>query len=249
MAEKHLYEQKEFTQSYLIPYFEKHIHEFKEFRILEIGCAEGGFLDILHHMGIQVVGLELQAERVKTARNSNPELEIYVGDITDKKISEKIKGKFDLIIMRDTIEHIPDRSATFDNINKLLRNEGYLYITFPPRFSGFAGHQQNGRTFLKRIPYLHLLPNAILRNLGKILNEKPGLVDAVISNYQHGLTIRQFEKYVQAYNFHPVVRELFLFRPVYKIRFKIKPRKFPNIYFLREFFAFGCEYLLKNHKS
>jgi len=41
MAEKHYYEQIKFTQSFLIPNFEKNISKFSEKRILEVGCAEG----------------------------------------------------------------------------------------------------------------------------------------------------------------------------------------------------------------
>lgn len=247
MAEKHFYEQRKFTESYLIPYFEKHLPDFRSMKILEIGCAEAGFMDVLSSKGFDIMGLELEEHRVKTALEKNPNLDIIVGDITQDSIVEKFGSTFDLIVMRDVIEHIPDRVATFSNVSKLLKRDGYLYITFPPRFSAFAGHHQNYRSLLKLFPYLQLLPNSLIRGLAGIFKEPSSITEQVILNSKVGLTIAKFEKYYQQFDFKPAVKELFLFRPIYGIRFKTKTRKFPNVPLVREFLALGCEYLL--HKT
>jgi SAM-dependent methyltransferase len=247
MAVKHFFEQKEFTKSYLIPYFRKHIPDFNNLKVLEVGCAEGGFLDVLYELGIDAAGLELQAQRVQSGKTENPHLNMFVGDITEKnynKITEQVGKSFDLIVMRDVIEHVPNRSAMFSNIYQLLKPDGYLYVTFPPKYSGFAGHQQNGKSPLRYMPYLHLLPNKMIRLLGKWLAEKPNIIEGVIVNYETGLSIKVFEDFLVKYNFTPVVKELFLFRPVYKVRFNVPPVKIPNIPVLREVIAFGCEYLM-----
>jgi len=245
MAERHFYEQQKFAREYLIPYFERHIPNFKRLKILDIGCAEAGFIHALNEIGIDAVGVELAEQRVMLAREKNPQLTIYQADITDSRIADEIGETFDLIVMRDVIEHIPDRVATFINIGKLLNKNGYLYITFPPRFSGFAGHQQNGRSVLRFMPFLHLLPNFLIKTMGKIFNEKTVIIDSAIRNYRDGLTISAFEKYYSQFNFRPVVKELYLFRPIYKMRYNLSPRRFPNIPLLREFMAFGCECLLQ----
>ena len=245
MGEIHFNEQKQFTNSYILPYFEAHLPEFRNMKILEVGCAEAGFLDVLYEMKIEATGLELEQGRVDIALKNSPNLNVMVGDITDDKIVEKIGKSFDLILMRDVIEHIPDRIAAFKNLNKLLNKNGFLYITFPPRFSGFAGHQQNAKSILRFVPFLHLLPNFVIRLFGNLFDEKTELMEGIILNYRIGLTIGVFEKLYSQHQFKSVVRELFLFRPVFKIRFNITPRKFPNIHLLREFFAFGCEYLLQ----
>lgn len=247
MAEKHFYEQQKFTESYLIPYFEKHLPDFRSTRILEVGCAEAGFMDVLSKNGFDIMGLELEEHRVKTALEKNPNLNIIVGDITKNSIVETIGKTFDLIVMRDVIEHIPDRMATFGNISKLLETEGYLYITFPPRFSAFAGHHQNYKSVLKLFPYFQLLPNPLIRGLAGIFKESPAITKQVILNSKVGLTIRKFEQYYRQFDFKPVVKDLFLFRPVYGIRFKTKTRRFPNIPFMREFLALGCECLLQKN--
>jgi 2-polyprenyl-3-methyl-5-hydroxy-6-metoxy-1,4-benzoquinol methylase len=245
MAEKHFNEQRKFTKTYLLSLFQKHIPDFKNSKILEIGCAEAGFLDVLHDMNIEATGLELEPERVKTSRKKNPHLKVLEGDITDQNIVDKVGESFDLIVMRDVIEHIPDRRTSFLNISKLLKKNGYLYVSFPPKFSGFAGHQQNAKSILRFVPFLQLLPENIIKVLGKIFKENSKLIEAVIDNYRIGLTIKTFEKISRKFNFYPVQKDLFLFRPIYKIRFNVSPIKIPNIPFIREFLAFGYECLLQ----
>lgn len=245
MAEKHYYEQLKFTESYLIPYFEKNIPNFYECKILEVGCAEGGFVKYLHDKGMKVKGLELEQSRVDIANEKAPELGIIQGDITDNSLTGKLGEKYDLIVMRDVIEHVPDRDAAFKNLNSLLNDNGYLFVTFPPRFSGFAGHQQNGKSIFRYIPYLHLLPGFIIRFMGNTLNESEKLINHVIENYKIGLSINKFVHLYKKYNFEVVVKDLFLFRPIYKIRFGVNTIKIPGIPLLQEFLAFGCECLLK----
>lgn len=245
MAEKHYYEQINFTNSYLIPYFGKHIPNFKSCNILEVGCAEGGFVKVLHDMGVKIKGLELEQSRVDIANRKAPELDIVQADITDPEIVDNLREKYDLIIMRDVIEHVPDRESAFKNLNNLLNDGGYLFITFPPRFSGFAGHQQNGKSIFRYTPYIHFLPDFLIKFLGKSLNETDELINHVIENYKIGLSINKFEYFYKKYSFEIVQRDLFLFRPIYKIRFGVKPIKVPNLPGAREFIAFGCECLLK----
>ncbi|HET53698.1 MAG TPA: class I SAM-dependent methyltransferase [Ignavibacteria bacterium] len=205
----------------------------------------GGFVKVLHDKGIKIKGIELEQSRVNIANDKAPELDIIQADITDLNIIEKLNEKYDLIVMRDAIEHIPDRDKAFNNLYSLLKNDGYLFITFSPRFSGFAGHQQNAKSIFRYIPYVHFLPNFLIRFLGKSLNEKETLINHVIENYKIALSINRFEYFIKKYSFQIIKRDLFLFRPIYKIRFGVTPLKFPNIPALREFFAFGCECLLK----
>jgi SAM-dependent methyltransferase len=245
MAEKHFFEQKQFSENYLIPYFRRHCPGFDGFRILEVGCAEGGFLAALSDQGIRASGLELLSGRVEASKALNPALDIRVGDITNPENIRSIGGPFDLIVLRDVVEHIVDRKAAFARISHLLKRGGYCYVSFPPRFSPFGGHQQNGRSILRRVPYLHLLPAAGIRFLGGRLREHPHIVDAAIFNRRHGLSIRDFEKLCARFRFRFETKELYVVRPVYRARYGIRPRKMPDLAVLREILTFGCECLLR----
>ncbi len=249
MPEEKFYEQKDHTNNYLIPYFEKHISNFKDLKVLEVGCAEAGLMDRLSELGFEVTGIEIDPERAKIANEKNPNLKIIVGDISAQDTPQKIGEKFDLVIMREVIEHVPDKERAFKNLSELVKPEGYLYVSFPPKYSAFAGHQQVGLSPLKAIPWVHLLPKSILNPLVKLLKEHPNFVNHVKTDYGTGMAIGKFEKLFKKNGFEAVLEELFIFRPIYQLRFGLPVLKSPNIPALREVLAFGCETLLKKKRE
>ncbi|MBU2493926.1 MAG: class I SAM-dependent methyltransferase [Bacteroidetes bacterium] len=256
MAKKQYYEQIEYTNSYLLPFFKNNIPGFENLpvikpglKVLEVGCAEAGFLRVLKDLGIETLGIELDNSRAKMALEENPGLQIIIGDITDDSLVEKINEQFDLVIMREVIEHVPDKEKAFENLSKLTKEGGFMFMSFPPKFSGFAGHQQVGRTFLKFTPYIHLLPAFITGILVKIFNEHSNFVEHIKHNYGTGITISLFEKLSRKNNFIPVKKMLYLFRPIYKFRFGLPTIPFFNIPVIREFLAFGCETILQKRSK
>jgi SAM-dependent methyltransferase len=245
MPEKHFFEQRKHADAYLIPFLERNCPDFRTFRILDVGCAEAGFLDAMHAAGNPGRGLELEGERIAVSKSFNPELDILEGDIPDPDVVARIQGTFDLIVIRDVIEHIPDKDTVFTHLSALLRPDGFIYITFPPRSSPFGGHQQNGRSMLRRIPYLHLLPPPVIRALGKAAGEDPNIIDSIITQRNIGISIRQFEELCEVHGYRFLRKELFLFRPVFQVRYGIPIRRMPDIPAVREFLALGCECLLQ----
>lgn len=245
MAEKHFYEQKEFTSKYLLPYFQKNINDFETKKVLEIGCAEGGLLEDMEANGNYAVGIELSEERAAIAKEINPQLKVIVGDVTDLNLPKKLNEKFDLIIMREVIEHVMDKTAAFDNLNALLKDNGYLFISFPPKRSPFAGHQQIGKSFLKAIPYLHVLPKPLLKTVAKMFRESDGYIDEIKMHFSTGCTIKEFEKQSARVKLQSIIKELYFFRPIYALRFGLPKIKLPNIPIVREYISFGCECLMK----
>jgi len=245
MAEKHYHEQVAFAKDYLVDYFQRRLPGFSEMRILEVGSAESGLLAVLHARGLSVTGIELSPDRVALAQSLNPHLNVRVGDITDASLPATLDGPYDLIILRDVIEHVPNRHAAFANLAALLAPNGFVYMTFPPRFSPFAGHQQNGRSLFRRLPWLQLWPPFIVRLLGRRLQEWPHIVDQVIENGRMGLSIRRFRQLAAAAGFHRYHEDLFFSRPIYQQRFGWRPRRFPDWPLFREWLVTGCEALLQ----
>ncbi len=246
MSEKHYQEQYQHTVNYLIPYFKVVLPvDIEQMNILEVGCAEGGFIDVLQQTNKNVQGIELEASRVETALDKNPDLKIQVGDITDSRLAEKLDQQFDLIVIRDVIEHIPNKDAAFRNLSELLKSGGFLYMTFPPKYSPFAGHQQHARSFLRKTPYIHLLPGILLRMTGRLLGESSELINQILINYRNGLSIFRFRKLAKKYSFSRFNHQVFFIRPVFEIRFGLKPRKLAPIPVIEELLATGCETILQ----
>lgn len=247
MPEQHFYEQRDHTNSYLIPFFKKHIENFDQLKVLEVGCAEAGLMDRLSELGFDVTGVEIDPERAKIANEKNTNLNVIVGDISDPKIIEQTGNEFDFIVMREVIEHVIDKKTTFKNLNKLLKTGGYLFVSFPPKYSPFAGHQQVGLSILKAVPYIHMLPQKFTAFLVKLFKEHPNFPHHVKYNYSTGCSISNFEKLYKKNGFSVVIKEFFLFRPIYKLRFGLPLIKFPNVPLLREVVSFGCETLLRKN--
>lgn len=243
MPEKHFDEQLTYAKEFVIPLFKKLIPDFQNKKILEIGCAEGGLLDFLKKEGHEVKGIELNKKRVNIALKNNSELNILVGDISDENILKQINDTFDLIIMREVIEHIPNKESTFKNINSLLKPGGYFFATFPPKYSPFAGHQQVGRTILSKVPFIHLFPIKILKFIIEKADENPGYFEHLQEHYSTGMSIHGFKKFLLKYNFQIIKSDLYLFRPIYKQRYGLPVIKLPPIPGIREVTSFGCETL------
>ncbi|MBC7187293.1 MAG: class I SAM-dependent methyltransferase [Calditrichaeota bacterium] len=241
MAEKHFQEQQAFARSYLVPYFRQHLPGFSDMRVLEVGCAEAGLLDVLHEQGIEAVGLELSPTRVAIAQRKNPDLPVYVGDITDPRCGQVVGTGFDLVVMRDVIEHVAERARAMENIRALLKVGGYLFVSFPPKYSAFAGHQQVGRSVLRFCPFVHLLPAPVVHGLGTLVHEADYQVNNILTNRRQGLTIAHFERLCGTCGFRLVRRDLFLVRPIYRTRFGLRPVRLPNIPVVREVLAMGYE--------
>ncbi|MCK9280346.1 MAG: class I SAM-dependent methyltransferase [Melioribacteraceae bacterium] len=245
MAEKHFLEQIKYTKEFIIPYLKAHISPLRNMNVLEIGCAEAGLLSVFSELECKTTGIELSPHRAQFAREKNINSKIVEGDITSDEIVPLINDKFDLIIMREVIEHLHKKEDAFRNINNLLNKDGYLFISFPPRYSPFAGHQQIGRTKLSKIPYLHLLPRNVLNSLSKKMNEREDFVDEIKLNFETGMVISRFEKIISTYNFKIVKKDLYFFRPIYSQRYGLPIVKVPAIPLIKESISFGYEILLK----
>src|SRR5690606_1488845 len=75
---------------------------------------------------------------------------------------------FDIIMMRDVIEHIPDQEDFMVFVKKFLKDDGIIFFGFPPWQMPFGGHQQiSSVKWIRRAPYLHLLPMGIYTALLK----------------------------------------------------------------------------------
>lgn len=245
MPEIHYSEQLNHATKYFLPYLDKNIKNFENFNILEAGCAEAGVLTLLHEIGHKVTGVEIDANRAELARSKNESVRIVVGDISSEDIVSTLGDKYDLIIMREVIEHVPNKAEAFKNLNALLKDDGYLFMSFPPKYSPFAGHQQVGKSILAKLPYVHMLPLGLLKILSRKLNESDKYPAHLKGNYGTGMSITKFEKFIKKYNLKYLVKEHFIFRPIYNLRFGTPIIKTIGIPILREMYTLGYETLMR----
>lgn len=218
------------TKKYVIPFIEEFLPINAQTTILEIGCGEGGNLTPFLDIGCKVVGVDLngpQLERAATFFSEHPQkhnLTLIHKDIY--KVNPQELGEFDLIIMRDVIEHIPNQEKFMGYVKQFLKKEGKFFLGFPPWQMPFGGHQQGCRNkFLSKLPYYHLLPNPIYKAMLKGGGEKDTKIAALLATKSTGISIDRFQRILKKENYH-IDRVIFYFiNPNYEIKFGLTPRK------------------------
>lgn len=101
--------------------------------ILDIGCFNGGFLDIAREHRFETYGFEPMTESLV---GIDADHRVWSGSLFD---APNDLPQFDLITLNDTIEHIADFRDQLQFIDsRLLRTDGGLIITTPNATSSIA---------------------------------------------------------------------------------------------------------------
>jgi len=241
-AEAYWKYQKRYAEEVLLPLFQSWGWKTEGKKVLEIGCSEGGILEALQNAGCIVEGVEISEKRAKNAKElQTTDFPVSVADICSEEGIKELSGDYDLIILRDVIEHLLEKDGAFRNIKKILNKNGRLFITFPPWFMPFGGHQQVLRNHFRFVPFLHLLPrNTYLNLIKSIEKDRPHLVRDLMDTYDARLTFRNFTKLLRRHAFILERKIFWMINPAYKIKFGLKERrmgKLAKIPLIREIFV------------
>ncbi len=226
------------------------IDDFTGKSVLEVGPAEAGLLQFFNSRGALCTGIELSPLRFAHSQilDDNSDIKLIEGDICDPvSYDDTLSGGFDVIIIRDVIEHIDDKSSALQNMRALLSENGKLFISFPPRYCPFAGHQQTVKNAFCKVPYLHLLPNNIYSNYLRYMGHPSAGIDYLLATKRTRISVRKMEHLFVNTGFELEKRGLYFFRPAYKFRFHLPIIRNPLIWLpgFREIFTNGALYLLK----
>ncbi len=240
------------TQKYVIPYIESHMKITPDKRVLEVGCGEGGNMMPFIEIGCETFGIDIGVNAIKNAKLFIPEnttktnFHLIADDIYN--ITTNQIGTFDVIFLRDVIEHIHNQEKFMAFVKQFLKPEGVMFFGFPPWRMPFGGHQQICKNkFLSSLPYYHLLPKSIYTRLLKMGGEPQYRIDNLTEVKETGISIRRFENMVDKENFEFLKKDLFFINPNYEIKFNLKPKKvispFSTIPFFKDFYT-TCVYCL-----
>lgn len=115
-------------------------------KLLEIGCAGGYFLDEARRQGYDVAGLELNPDMAAFAREQL-HLPVVAGSIEDAEI---VAGTYNLIVMQDVLEHIVDPVAAILRVARWLAPGGTLYVRGPLESETRVAMYRAARKWLRR---------------------------------------------------------------------------------------------------
>lgn len=118
-------------------------HKLKPTSILDMGSGNGrtlyGIKQILPHC--RLFGYDISKEGVRQARE-------HFGVETTTNIA-KLEGKFDMVIVNDVLEHIPNDDLFIQKCKGLLSREGWLCLGVP---NNIMGHEEEKTHFRKYTP-------------------------------------------------------------------------------------------------
>lgn len=219
--------------------------------VLEIGCGEGGNLKPFVDLGCKrIVGVDKSASKIENARtflSSTPprNIELLCKNIYDVKDL----GQFDVILMRDVLEHIHGQERFMAFIKRFIAPGGHIFLGFPPWHNPFGGHQQMCKSkFLSKVPFFHILPVSAYRFILKTFGETQGKIRGLLEIKETGITIGRFEGILREENYTKDERILYFINPHYETKFGLKPRKqlklLSAIPYIRDFLVTTCYYVV-----
>jgi len=103
--------------------------EIRGQRVLDYGCGEGATARLMHALGALVTACDIRAD---VAGN-------FVGTdivfMAEDFVATPGPGPFDIVILQDVLEHVPDPRMTVQHMCRLLAPGGMIYISTPNRLS------------------------------------------------------------------------------------------------------------------
>jgi SAM-dependent methyltransferase len=244
------------TRDFIIPFLSKTIDFSQPMRILEIGCGEAGVLKAFTDLGHQCLGIELEEYRLALARSfmdtelKNGSVSFLNKNIYDVDVNNDIGEKFDLVILKDVIEHIPNQEKFMPELIRFLKPGGRVFFAFPPWYMPYGGHQQVlHKKWAAKLPYYHLLPGITYRWFLKLLGVNESGIKTMYEIKSTGISIERFLRVCKASGLEIENKDFYLFNPIYKYKFNITPKKqlklITHIPYLRNFLTMGVYYLAK----
>ncbi len=246
-------------KDYLIPFLAEWGIAVSGRNILDIGCAEGGQLCAFAENGARGIGLDISVSRLQIARRlAKPEhleqITFVAADFHFSPFNWKDR-KPDLILLRDVLEHLPDKKSAVKKLADLMGQNSILFITFPPFYAPFGGHQQMLGGMLRRVPYFHTAPEPIwkiFRWLITRFDPNPRFLSEMEKLRRHRISIRLFKKLVRQNGLRILRERLYVSRPSYHLRFGwpiVEAKFLSKIPILREWLVSGAFFLLQRETA
>jgi SAM-dependent methyltransferase len=117
--------------------------------ILDFGCGTGvGSIEMAQQGARRVIGLDIRPDVLEVARRSAEEA--GVSQICE--FSDSVDEPVDVIVSVDAFEHFDDPAAILGVMNRLLKDDGFVLLSFGPTWY----HPYGGHLF-SIFPWSHLI--------------------------------------------------------------------------------------------
>jgi SAM-dependent methyltransferase len=133
-------------------------------RIIDCGCGAGDYVAGLAARGADAIGFEYQAEKVLGPESKAQSDALSIADIERIPFGDET---FDVAIVNEVLEHVPDDLAGLREVHRILRPGGRLIVFSPNRLYPFETHgvhlRGSDRRLSHAVPLIPYLPLPIGR--------------------------------------------------------------------------------------
>lgn len=122
------YEYDPVIEKNVIPLFQK----YKVNKILDLGCGTGRHAEVFANNNFRVVGVDIAevATNISEETMNDPRIAFFTGDMKDIRFPDNY---FDAVFCFQVVHHakVYEIWKAFDEITRVLKKEGILFITLP----------------------------------------------------------------------------------------------------------------------
>jgi len=143
----------------------RHAGPLAKQRMLDCGCGAGEYVRALLERGADAYGVEFDERKLAggsaqagalvagPARSEGLASRLSVGDLEALAFPD---ASFDVALLNEVLEHVPDDAAALAEVRRVLRPDGRLVLLSPTRLYPFETHGVFWRGTGRRVP--HTLP-------------------------------------------------------------------------------------------
>lgn len=129
--------------------------------ILDCGCGAGEYVqELMKQKNAKVWGIEFSEEKVNQYKSQYPSMSnVLQGDIENMPFESE---SFDLVILNEVLEHVPNQIEGLREIYRVLKRNGKLIVFSPNRLYPFETHgvlsKKSDNIISKSIPFIPYIP-------------------------------------------------------------------------------------------
>jgi ubiquinone/menaquinone biosynthesis C-methylase UbiE len=145
---------------------ERHAGPLAKRRVLDCGCGAGEYVRALALRGADAFGVEFDEDKLAAAHDPDLAARLSAGDLEALAFPDR---SFDLALLNEVLEHVPDDRAALAELRRVLRPGGRLIVLSPTRLYPFETHgvflRGSGRRLPHTLPFVPWIPLTLGRRL------------------------------------------------------------------------------------
>ena len=97
-------------------------------RILDIGCGGGLLCEPLSRLGAEMTGIDPSNDSIEVAKLHSKKMNLNIKYIHCSPENLNFKGKFDVILNMEVVEHVSNISLFIQNCSNLIKKNGIMFV-------------------------------------------------------------------------------------------------------------------------